>query len=196
MFTGIISAKGTISSLKEINGGRELAIISPGFFKDSKLGDSVALNGICLTVTAFTSDEATFFAQIETIDKTTLSIWKIGDVVNLEHPLRLSDGLGGHLVQGHIDDTGSITSIAELEDGSVRMSFSIPENLRKYIAEKGSVCINGVSLTVASRGGEHFDVALIPSTLENTTFGSSVVGDKVNVEIDCIARYVEQLFPR
>lgn len=195
MFTGIISAIGTVSNIQGKNGGKELTILARGFFKETKLGDSVALNGICLTVTNFSDDEATFFAQIETIDKTTLNEWSTGSLVNLEQPLRLSDGLGGHLVQGHVDDKGELTGVTKLEDGSVRMAFVIPEHLRRFIAEKGSVCINGVSLTVASRSDSEFEVALIPSTIKNTTFSKLKIGDKVNIEIDCIARYVEQLFP-
>lgn len=193
MFTGIISSIGTVSNSQEKNGGRQLTIDAPGFFKGIKLGDSVAINGICLTVTDFSNDTASFFAQIETVDKSTLNDWSIGSPVNLEHPLTLNDGLGGHLVQGHVDDKGSLTQLTKLEDGSVRMTCRIPEHLMRFIVEKGSVSINGVSLTIASRSENSFDVALIPSTIENTTFSHSNIGDEVNIEIDCIARYVEQL---
>jgi len=193
VFTGIITALGEVVSVSENNGGSEFVISSPGFFEECALGDSVANNGVCLTVTAKTNDQATFFAQIETMEKTNLSKWSVGDVVNLELPLRLGDRLGGHIVQGHVDDVAQIKSIEELPDGSSLVTLSIPKTLVRFIVDRGSVTLNGVSLTVASRNEESFVVALIPATLEKTTFGRASVGDEVNIEIDSIARYVEQL---
>lgn len=195
MFTGIISSLGEVTSFVEMNGGCEIDVTSKGFFADSKLGDSVAVNGICLTITEFSNDTASFFAQIETMNKTTLGSWGVGASVNLEHPLRLSDRLGGHLVQGHVDGVARVQDVKDLPDGSVRMSISIPQDLSKFVVEKGSICFNGVSLTVASRDETTCDVALIPATLEKTTFSRTLARDMVNVEIDCIARYVEQLLP-
>lgn len=193
MFTGIIASLGEVTSLDEINGGCEIEVTSKSFFADSKMGDSVAVNGICLTITEFTQDTAVFFAQIETMDKTTLGSWIVGDTVNLEHPLRLSDRLGGHLVQGHVDGVACVEDVKNLPDGSVRASVSIPLEFLRFIVEKGSICLNGVSLTVASRDKNICDVALIPATLEKTTFSNVISGDMLNLEIDCIARYVEQL---
>lgn len=194
MFTGIVSHLGSLASVRDSRGGRELSITADKeFYSDSNLGDSLSVNGICLTLTAIDGATVSVFVQIETLNKTTLGIWNTGDVVNLEHPLRLNDLLGGHMVQGHVDGVATITNITELPDGSTRVSVSVPQEFCKYIVDKGSVCLNGVSLTVASTANDTFDVALIPATLEKTTFGSAQVGDTINLEIDCIARYVEQL---
>lgn len=197
MFTGIIATIGTVSSIKEIEGGRELVVsVDNDFFTETKHGDSVAVNGVCLTVTSFDSKSMTVFAQIETLSKTTIGQWREGVPVNLEHPLRLSDRLGGHLVQGHVDGVGVIAKKEELADGSVLVSFEIPADLHKFIIDKGSISLDGVSLTVAEKTSQGARVALIPATLEKTTYSKLDVGDHVNVEIDAIARYVEQLVNR
>lgn len=195
MFTGIISNRGKISSLKEENGGVELVISSfdDDFFAETKLGDSVAINGVCLTVTLFDKNSMTTFAQIETIGKTTIGFFEVNQEVNLEHPLRLSDRLGGHLVQGHVDGVANIVAIKPEADGSTRVTIEPPAELMKFISLKGSVSLDGVSLTIASREKSNFDVALIPVTLEKTGFGDYEVGTKINIEVDCLARYVDQL---
>jgi len=197
VFTGIIATIGTVSSIKEIEGGRELVVsVDNDFFIETKHGDSVAVNGVCLTVTSFDSKSMTVFAQIETLSKTTIGQWREGDLVNLEHPLRLSDRLGGHLVQGHVDGVGVISEKTAMPDGSVLVSFEIPADLHKFIVDKGSISLDGVSLTVAEKTSQGARVALIPATLEKTTYSKLDVGDHVNVEIDAIARYVEQLINR
>lgn len=195
MFTGIISNRGKISSLKKENGGIELVVTSfdEDFFAETKLGDSVAVNGVCLTVTSFDRDSMTTFAQIETIEKTTIGLFKLGQEINLEHPLRLSDRLGGHLVQGHVDGVANVIAIKPESDGSTRVTIEAPPELMRFISLKGSVSIDGVSLTIASREKTNFDVALIPVTLEKTGFGKYGPGTKVNIEVDCLARYVDQL---
>ncbi len=193
MFTGIISAVGEVTSVTELAGGRSLTVSSPGFFAECEIGDSVANSGVCLTVTSNADDQAEFFAQIETIDKTTLGNWKVGDPVNLELPVRLSDRLGGHLVQGHVDDVTTIIAMKGLSDGSIHATINIPKELSRFIVDRGSICLNGVSLTVASRDEDTFMVALIPTTVEKTSFAYAEPGDFINVEIDSIARYVEQL---
>ena len=195
MFTGIISNRGKISSLKEENGGVELVISSfdDDFFAETKLGDSVAINGVCLTVTSFEKNSMTTFAQIETIGKTTIGFFEVNQEVNLEHPLRLSDRLGGHLVQGHVDGVANIVAIKPEADGSTRVTIEPPAELMKFISLKGSVSLDGVSLTIASREKSNFDVALIPVTLEKTGFGEYEVGTRRNIEVDCLARYVDQL---
>jgi len=193
MFTGIISAVGKIDELKKEHDSVELKVCSTGFFTESKLGDSVAINGVCLTVTEFNEDYAKFFSQMETNSKTTIADLQIGDSVNLEHPLRLSDRLGGHLVQGHVDGVEHVLDRQSKADGSVKIEFSISDELSKFVALHGSVCVNGVSLTVSDKSQNRFSVALIPSTLEHTTLGLVEIGDTVNIEVDCLARYVEQL---
>ena len=194
MFTGIITALGKVASIKEIDGGREFVITAEGdFFSETSLGDSIAMNGVCLTATSTAKKSVSVFAQIETLSKTTLSKWEVGDSINLEHPMRLNDRLGGHLVQGHVDGIAAITNREQLSDGSVLVTFKIPEELQKFIIDKGSVSLNGVSLTVAEKTSDGCRVALIPATLEKTTYSQLNVGDEVNVEIDAIARYVEQL---
>lgn len=193
MFTGIISRIGHLDSIIEKGGGKQLIVRAPNFFLDSSLGDSVAVNGICLTMTSFDADHATFFAQIETINKTTIKTWKQNQSVNLEHPLRLNDLLGGHLVQGHVDDIGTLVRLGDLQDGSRVIEIEIPIELKKYVVDRGSITINGVSLTVAEKTVAGAKISLIPETIKNTTFEEIETGDAVNIEIDTIARYVEQL---
>ena len=195
MFTGIISNRGSIKSLKNIDGAIEFIIICDNndFFSETHIGDSISVNGVCLTVTNFDNNSFTTFAQIETIDKTTLGNLVIDEKVNLEHPLRLSDRLGGHLVQGHADGIAKIKKIDPLTDGSIRICIEPSQDLMKYISQKGSVSIDGVSLTIASRSDKDFDVALIPTTIEKTGFVDYLSGTLVNIEVDCLARYVDQL---
>lgn len=194
MFTGIISERGKIRSIENI-GGLVLNIesSSPDFFAQSRVGDSVAVNGVCLTVTSCEDNLMLTFVQVETIDKTTIGSFEAGTEINLEHPLRLSDRLGGHLVQGHVDGVAKVTAIVPQSDGSTRVTIEPPSELMKFISLKGSVSLDGVSLTIASREKNQFDVALIPATIEKTGFGSYNVGTKVNIEVDCLARYVDQL---
>lgn len=194
VFTGIIQTQGRIAEIREADGGREAVITAdPGYFSTSKIGDSVAHDGVCLTVTSRDNDAITVFAMVETLSKTTLGDWVQGSTVNLELLLKMGDPLGGHIVQGHVDCVTSIVLIDDRNDGSRYVTFELPADIARYIVDRGSVCINGVSLTVASRDETTFSVALIPETLAKTTFGESQPGDTVNIEIDNIARYVEQM---
>ncbi len=194
MFTGIIETLGTVAGLEDRDGGREFVVNADnGYFKDTTLGDSIAMNGVCLTATAIDGNDVTVFAQIETLSKTSLGSWSVGDTVNIELPMRVGDRLGGHIVQGHVDCTTKIVEIQDLADGSCLVTLKTPQDITKYIVDRGSICLNGVSLTIASKEADRFVVALIPATLEKTIFGKANVGDIVNVEVDAIARYVEQM---
>ena len=193
MFTGIILAIGRIHSIAERGGDLELGLDAAGL--DSArlgLGDSVAVQGVCLTVTR---KQATgFFADVsrETMAKTTLGSLKVGSPVNLEPSLRAGDALGGHMVSGHVDGVGRLVEAQE-DARSTRLEFELPASLMKFVAPKGSICIDGVSLTVNNVEGPRFDVNIIPHTQQVTTLGALKIGDAVNIEIDVIARYVERL---
>ena len=193
MFTGIIQSVGRIARLEPRGGDVRLAVDTAELdLSDVQLGDSIAVSGVCLT--AVTLEARGFSADVsnETLSLTTLGKLKAGDPVNLEKALRLADRLGGHLVSGHVDGLGKVVSITP--DGrSQRWTFEVTSALVRYIAAKGSVCIDGTSLTVNKVGGLRFGVNLIPHTVEHTAFHARRVGDAVNIEVDVIARYVEQL---
>lgn len=193
MFTGIIQAVGRIARLEPRGGDVRLTVDASGLdMADVALGDSIAVSGVCLTVIDF--DAAGFAADVsnETLSHTTLGKHKAGDPVNLEKALRLADRLGGHLVSGHVDGTGKVVSV--LPDGrSQRWTFEVPADLARYIAHKGSVCIDGTSLTVNEVTGNRFGVNLIPHTVAHTAFSARRPGDAVNIEVDVVARYVERL---
>ncbi|MFN8015156.1 MAG: riboflavin synthase [Acidimicrobiia bacterium] len=193
MFTGIVSATGAVQKIEDADGGLRISIESRSFFGESKIGDSVSINGVCLTIEEFTNDLATFFVQIETLKKTTLNKLEIGSIVNLEHPLRLNDRLGGHIVQGHVDSVGTVSSYEKLSDGSVLLQIEIKDEISMYVIDKGSICINGVSLTVAEKNANKIKIGLILETLAKTSFAHINVGDKVNVEVDLIGKYVENM---
>jgi len=193
MFTGIIQSVGRIARLEPRGGDLRLHVDTANLdLADVQLGDSIAVSGVCLT--AVTLEVHGFSADVsnETLSLTTLGGLKAGDPVNLEKALRLADRLGGHLVSGHVDGLGKVVSIAP--DGrSQRWTFEVPANLARYIAAKGSVCIDGTSLTVNEVAGHRFGVNLIPHTVEHTAFHAKRAGDVVNIEVDVIARYVERL---
>jgi riboflavin synthase len=193
MFTGIIQAVGRIARLEPRGGDVRLTVDTSGLdMADVALGDSIAVSGVCLTVIDF--DAASFAADVsnETLSHTTLGKHKACDPVNLEKALRLADRLGGHLVSGHVDGTGKVVSV--LPDGrSQRWTFEVPADLARYIAHKGSVCIDGTSLTVNEVAGNRFGVNLIPHTVAHTAFSARRPGDAVNIEVDVVARYVERL---
>lgn len=197
MFTGIVQSIGRVTQLTAKGGDVELAIGAPNFaFKQTALGDSIACNGCCLTVTRFNGD--TFFADVsrETLQVTTLENWRVGTEVNLELALRAGDALGGHYVSGHVDGIGRVAALRD--DGrSLRVDCAVPRPLGRYIAQKGSICIDGVSLTVNDvrdeAGHTEFGVNLIPHTRDQTILKGYVVGTQVNVEIDIIARYLERM---
>ena len=196
MFTGIIVATGQVAATAERGGDLELTIDAPGLERARMaLGDSVCVQGVCLTVTG--REDARFCADVsrETLAKTTLGALSRGARVNLEPSLRAGDPLGGHLVSGHVDAVGRLASITA-EARSHRLSFELPEALMRFVAPKGSICIDGVSLTVNEVEGGRFGVNIIPHTFAVTTLAELVPGSKVNVEIDLIARYLDRLMQR
>jgi riboflavin synthase len=193
MFTGIIQTVGRIARLEPRGGDVRLHVDTAGLdLADVQLGDSIAVSGVCLT--AITLDGHGFAADVsnETLSLTTLGKLKAGDPVNLEKALRLADRLGGHLVSGHVDGVGTVMSITP-DARSQRWNFDVSADLARYIAAKGSVCIDGTSLTVNEVAGTRFGVNLIPHTVEHTAFRAKRAGDTVNIEVDVIARYVERL---
>jgi riboflavin synthase len=194
MFTGLVEGTGTISSLQpEGDAAVRLAIEVPDFMAgECTLGESVAINGCCLTVVEFTDAVWQFQAGEETLSKTNLGELEAGSLVNLERSLKADTRLGGHFVQGHIDGTGQVQKIDR--DGEwVRMWFSVPSELSKYMIPKGSVAVDGISLTLVDVEPESFSVALIPHTLEVTTLGQREVGDSVNIEADMLGKYIYKM---
>lgn len=193
MFTGIILTKGRVASAVERSGDLELGIDAAGLDASRLgIGDSICVQGACLTVTR--TQGSVFFADVsrETLAKTTLGGLAAGGNVNLEPSLRAGDALGGHMVSGHVDALGVLRSL-EQDARSWRMEFELPADLMRFVAPKGSICINGVSLTVNKVAGRRFDVNIIPHTHEVTTLGEIRTGDSVNIEIDVVARYLERL---
>ncbi|HEY4396206.1 MAG TPA: riboflavin synthase [Acidimicrobiia bacterium] len=193
MFTGIIEELGSVRAIDRREGGARLEIAATTVLADARAGDSIAVNGCCLTVVDRGDDRWAADAVIETLERTALGSLEPGDSVNLERPLRLSDHLGGHLVQGHVDAVGHVAARTPLADGSTRFTFSAPSDVLRYVVEKGSVAVDGISLTVAALGDDSFDVAVIPHTLAVTTLGHKAPGAAVNLEADLIAKYVERL---
>jgi riboflavin synthase len=189
MFTGIVEERGTVRELRPAR----LAIACRTVIRDTLVGASVAVNGICLTVVERSEEHLAFDVSEETRRRTSLSHLSVGDPVNLERPLTLSSRLGGHLVQGHVDGVGTVAATERTTEGGAWLSVRAPEDLRRYLVEKGSVSVDGVSLTVAAFDGDTFSVALIPHTLSVTTLGHAGVGDPVNLEVDVIAKYVGSL---
>lgn len=193
MFTGIIQAVGSLRRREPRGGDVRLAIDTDSLdLADVALGDSIAVSGVCLTVVSL--EERGFTADVsnETLSLTTLGGLASGDAVNLEKALRLADRLGGHLVSGHVDGLGRIISITP-DARSQRWTFEVPPALARYIVAKGSICIDGTSLTVNEINGQRFGVNLIPHTVEHTAFRHRRPGDAVNIEVDLVARYIERL---
>lgn len=189
MFTGIVEERGTVRQI----GPTRLSVATSTVNGDADIGASVAVNGVCLTVVERSEEHLSFDLSEETLRRTSFTRLSAGDPVNLERPLTLSSRLGGHLVQGHVDGVGSVTAFAPDEAGGAWLTIEPPAGLRRYLVEKGSVCVDGVSLTIAAVEGETFSVALIPHTLDATTLGATSPGDPVNLEVDVIAKYVEAL---
>ena len=193
MFTGLIEGVGHVAALEPRGGDVRLRIAVGSLpFADVALGESIAVSGVCLTVIEFDAGAFAADASTETLGLTTLGGMVVGQAVNLERAMRPTDRLGGHLVSGHVDGVGRVLSIHD-DARAQRWRFAAPAALSKYIATKGSICVDGVSLTVNAVDGEGFDVALIPHTVSHTAFASTRVGDPVNLEIDLVARYVERL---
>lgn len=194
MFTGIIQALGHITRIEPRDGDVRLHIETGTLdLSDVAPGDSIAVSGVCLTALEPASNSFVADVSNETLGLTTLGDAAEGEVVNLEKALRLADRLGGHLVTGHVDGLAEVTAI-EADARSQRWCFRVPSGLSRYIARKGSVCIDGVSLTVNAVDGDEFEVNLIPHTQQVTTFSQRRVGDAVNIEVDLMARYAERLF--
>lgn len=193
MFTGIILAIGSIAAIEPKSGDCRLKI-STGKLPliDAQLGDSIAVNGVCLTAVELGRDYFSADVSNETLARTTLKTARVGTRVNLELALTPSTRMGGHIVSGHVDGIGSVLD-KKLDGRSYRFRFKAPDNLSKYIAEKGSICINGISLTVNEVDGAVFGVNIVPHTLQETTLGDTKAGDKVNLEVDLLARYLERL---
>jgi len=193
MFTGIIQAVGKIAAIEARSGDARLRIETGKLdMRDVHAGDSIAVGGVCLTAVAHATNEFTADVSGETLSRTTLGRLRAGDAVNLEKALTLATPLGGHLVSGHVDGVGTVVN--RHEDGrSVRFRIRVPETLAKYIAEKGSICVDGVSLTVNVVQGAEFEVNLVPHTLQETTLNLLQNGSEVNLEVDILARYLERL---
>ena len=192
MFTGIVRELGRVVSVEGGAGGVRIEIDAPETATLTAVGDSVSIDGCCLTAVAVGGARLRFEAVPETLARTALSALAPGAEVNLEPALRSGEPLGGHYVQGHVDGVGIVTSV-EPEGGGARLAVEAPEELRRYLVEKGSVALQGVSLTVAALTEAGFEVALIPHTLEATTLGRLAPGDRVNLEADVLAKYVERL---
>jgi riboflavin synthase len=188
MFTGIIEFLGSVVASTDDH----LVVDAGHLAADSAIGASIAVNGVCLTVVSRDGDALGFDVSAETRARSGLGSLRAGDRVNLERPLSLAGRLGGHLVQGHVDGVGEITAAAADPAGGARLTIAVPEALARYVVEKGSITVDGVSLTVASIDGDGITIALIPHTLAVTTLGSTEPGDRVNLEVDVIARYVER----
>lgn len=192
MFTGLIEATGKIERLSEKSGAREIVIAAPSLLPGLKPGDSVAVDGVCLTVESLTANGFSAMTTSETLLRSTLKTAKVGAAVNLEQALRLGDRLGGHLVQGHVDTVGAV--LRDLRQGDTLFrTVSLEAGFMKYVAEKGSIAVDGISLTVAEKLGEAFTVTVIPETLKRTTLGQKKNGDTVNIETDVLAKYTESL---
>lgn len=191
MFTGLVEETGRVLGAKARGTGRELRIASG--FRDLALGESVACDGVCLTVESFTADGAfTVAAGDETLRVTTIGDLGVGDRVHLERAMRVGDRLGGHIVQGHVDGVGVVREVVPGPQWTY-IRVAVPEGLRRYLVAKGSVCMGGVSLTVNGIDAEGFHVGIIPHTLDVTKLGALRPGDRVNVEVDILAKYVERL---
>lgn len=195
MFTGLIREVGDVVAHEGDGNGVRLTVAAPETAAGAQVGDSVAVDGVCLTVVALAGPAISFDAVPETLERTTLATLEQGSRVNLEPALRAGEALGGHYVQGHVDGTGRVRSI-QVEGGGKRIWFDSPHELARYVAPKGSIAVQGTSLTVAAVDDDGFAVALIPHTLASTTLGTLQPTDHVNLETDVLAKYVERLVAR
>ena len=191
MFTGIIETMGTLTRI-ERQGGNVHYSLSSNITHELKVDQSLAHNGVCLTVVAIDGDQYTVTAIQETLDKTALKQWAVGDKINLERAMRLGDRLDGHLVQGHVDEVASCISVED-QDGSWLYRFAYSEDSKNMTIEKGSICVNGTSLTVVGSEPNSFGVAIIPYTYEHTVFHQLKKGDLVNIEFDMVGKYIAKL---
>ena len=192
MFTGIIEEIGSVISSGLTSGSGELRIEAKLVLEECKLGDSIAVNGVCLTVTRIAGPEIAFDVSAETLRRSNLGILKRGDQVNLERALAADGRFGGHMVSGHIDGTGTLNDRRQ-EGNAIIFTFSAPATIARYLIEKGSIAIDGISLTITALSGDNFSVAVIPHSLQQTTLGKKEVGEMVNLENDLVAKYIEKL---
>ncbi|MDJ0924574.1 MAG: riboflavin synthase [Acidimicrobiia bacterium] len=195
MFTGIVAGLGTVVDTRETEMGRQLEIEEPSLLPEMRVGDSVAVNGVCLTAVAVADGRVSVQVVKESLDRSNLGDLHVGGRVDLERPMRADGRFDGHIVQGHVDGVGVVSGLSQ-EGAAVRMRIELPEGLARYVVEKGSITVDGVSLTVTAVGAElttWFEIVLIPHTLDVTVLGLRGVGDRVNLEVDVLAKYVERL---
>jgi riboflavin synthase len=191
VFTGLVQDLGTVTAVEAGDAGVRLTVATPLELAE---GDSISVNGVCLTAAALGDGSFTADVMHETLRRSSLAGLAAGDRVNLELPLRAADRLGGHFVQGHVDGLGTVEQVRD--DGFARVvTIAVPAGLLRYVVEKGSIAVDGVSLTVAALGDDSIDVSLIPETLERTVLGNAVPGQRVNLEVDVLAKYIERLVP-
>jgi riboflavin synthase len=195
VFTGIVEELGRVRRVTPNEGGARIEIDASTVLEDAAIGDSISVNGCCLTVLALDDAGWAADAVVETLERSALGALAPGDPVNLERSVRVADRLSGHVVQGHVDGVATLLAREPLPDGSVRMRFEIPPSLLRYVVEKGSIALDGISLTVAAVDDSTaaVDVAVIPHTFSVTTLGTRTTGDAVNVEVDVLAKHVERL---
>ncbi|MFI9048884.1 riboflavin synthase [Streptomyces sp. NPDC053427] len=195
MFTGIVEELGAVVAVEDLGDSSRFRLRGPVVTEDAKHGDSIAVNGVCLTVVETENGEFTADVMAETLNRSSLGALAAGSRVNLERPMALGGRLGGHLVQGHVDGTGTLAERTPGEHWEL-VKIALPATLARYVVEKGSITVDGVSLTVVEAGDDYFTISLIPTTLDLTTLGIKRVGDPVNLEVDILAKYVERLLGR
>jgi len=195
MFTGIVEERGRVASLEDLGDAMRVRIRADKVLQDSDLGASISVNGICLTVAERGDDWFEADVMAETLRRTSLGQLVTDSPVNLERAARVDSRLGGHIVQGHVDGTGEVAAIEPSEQWTV-MAIAVPADLTHYMVEKGSITVDGVSLTIVSVTEDQFTISLIPTTLAETNLGAKQVGDRVNIEVDVLAKYVEKLMQR
>ncbi|MFH8222602.1 riboflavin synthase [Streptomyces sp. NPDC018057] len=192
MFTGIVEELGEVTAVEDLGDAARFRLRGPVVTEGARHGDSIAVNGVCLTVVEHDGEEFTADVMAETLKRSSLGVLAPGSRVNLERPTAVGARLGGHIVQGHVDGTGTILERTPSEHWEI-VKISLPVPLARYVVEKGSITVDGISLTVVEAGAEHFTVSLIPTTLALTTLGIKQPGDPVNLEVDVVAKYVERL---
>lgn len=192
MFTGLIVEVGRLSDVATRPGGLQLAVRAPAIVSDALVGDSISCNGVCLTIESISGEQFAAHAGAETMQRTTMHTWRADDPINLEPALRPTDRMGGHYVQGHVDCVGTCTGRRTIGDTWL-YSFRIPEDRMIYLAEKGSIAVDGISLTITETTADGFSVAIIPHTLANTSLQSLTPGREVNIEVDILAKYVRRM---
>ncbi|MFF4822212.1 riboflavin synthase [Streptomyces sp. NPDC001312] len=192
MFTGIVEELGEVTAVEDLGDAARFRLRGPVVTEGARHGDSIAVNGVCLTVVEHEGDEFTADVMAETLKRSSLGVLTTGSRVNLERPTAVGARLGGHIVQGHVDGTGTILDRTPSEHWEI-VKISLPPDLARYVVEKGSITVDGISLTVVEAGDEHFTVSLIPTTLALTTLGLKQSGEPVNLEVDVVAKYVERL---